>query len=128
MAREISHDGENTGPVLVEHEVKIERIMDSPEFAKKRTTPFLQIADACAWGLRRFFFKPDFGVQYAKSILGDNFRADELFERGLSFSHGLMAPDRIETEKRLYVTARYRSHNGRPGARIDLATEGRARL
>lgn len=103
MAQEISQEGEFIGPNLIELEVKIERIIGDPAFRKKRTIPFLQIADACAWGLRQFFSQGDFGLEYARLILGDNFRSDVLLQRGLSFSHGLMAPDPIETEKRTKV-------------------------
>jgi hypothetical protein len=48
----------------------IYKIRGEPEFCKKRKAPLLQLADACAFGLRRYFGGFGDGEVFATSILG----------------------------------------------------------
>ncbi len=48
----------------------VSRIRDSIHFVEKGVEPILQLADACAYGLRRYFSDQKFGVEFVKSIVG----------------------------------------------------------
>lgn len=50
--------------------VNAERIRDTIHFVKKREAPMLQIADACAFGMRRFLSNQSFGQDFANAIAG----------------------------------------------------------
>src|ERR1700730_11551298 len=45
----------------------------SLHFESKQDGPLLQIADACAFGIRRFFAKQDFGTEFVRAIFGSDF-------------------------------------------------------
>lgn len=51
-------------------ELRVTRIRNSVHFVAKAEDPLVQVADACAYGLRRFFAKEKFGVEFARSIVG----------------------------------------------------------
>jgi hypothetical protein len=51
-------------------EFKITRIVDTIHFVEKKHAPLLQIADACAYGFRRYFAGEKYGDDYVNSILG----------------------------------------------------------
>lgn len=51
-------------------ELRISRIRDTVLFAGKDDEPLLQIADACAYGLRQYFEGKDFGDQFIDAIKG----------------------------------------------------------
>jgi len=57
----------NSGVEVVE--LKIERMEDKITFEPKHASPIMQIADACAFGLRRFFEGQSEGDEFATSIL-----------------------------------------------------------
>lgn len=48
--------------------VHVNRIRDSLMFQDKKDSPFLQLADVCAWGFRRFFDDLPGGDDYFKAI------------------------------------------------------------
>lgn len=48
---------------------KIRKIIDHPLYADRRVSPFLQLADACAYGLKRYFGKQSYGEAYASEII-----------------------------------------------------------
>lgn len=50
---------------------RVTRIRNSVHFVEKADDPLVQVADACAYGLRRFFAQQKFGVEFAEAILGD---------------------------------------------------------
>lgn len=52
-------------------EMRIARIRNSVNFVEKSEDPLVQVADACAYGFRRFFAKEKFGDDFAKAIVGD---------------------------------------------------------
>jgi hypothetical protein len=58
------------GVLLQEGVFGIERIRDGVHFQEKGESPFLQIADACAFGLRRYFAGQSSGDIFAEAILG----------------------------------------------------------
>ncbi len=62
-------------PTLLEHAIDpkehVSRIIDTVHFAEKSHGPLLQIADACAYGFRRYFSKQKHGNDFVKSILGE---------------------------------------------------------
>jgi hypothetical protein len=62
---------------------KIKRIRMPIYFAEKSEEPLLQIADACAFGFRRFFSEQNHGTDFARSILGASYDLDE-FKMGFS--------------------------------------------
>ena len=49
---------------------RVTRIRNSVHFVEKADDPLVQVADACAYGFRRFFARQKFGVDFAKAILG----------------------------------------------------------
>jgi hypothetical protein len=49
---------------------RVERIVDEVHFMDRRGSPFLQIADACAFGLRRYFSDLSYGDSYMDDMLG----------------------------------------------------------
>ena len=51
-------------------ELRVTRIRNSVHFVEKSEDPLVQIADACAYGLRRFFANEKFGVEFVRSIFG----------------------------------------------------------
>lgn len=48
----------------------IKRIVHAVHFTSKEDDPLLQIADACAFGFRRYFAEQSFGEDFLKAILG----------------------------------------------------------
>lgn len=52
-------------------ELRVTRIRNSVHFVEKAEDPLVQVADACAYGFRRFFAGEKFGVDFVRSILGD---------------------------------------------------------
>jgi hypothetical protein len=51
-------------------ELRVTRIRNSVHFVEKAEDPLVQVADACAYGFRRFFAGEKFGVEFVRSILG----------------------------------------------------------
>jgi hypothetical protein len=49
---------------------RVERIVDEVHFMDRHGSPFLQIADACAFGLRRYYSDLTYGDSYMDEILG----------------------------------------------------------
>lgn len=58
-------------------EVKIERVIDAVHFVEKRDAPLLQMADACAFGFRRYFANQSFGEEFVRSINGRDLVAED---------------------------------------------------
>lgn len=52
-------------------EMRITRIRNSVHFVEKSEDPIVQVADACAYGFRRFFAGEKFGPEFADAIIGD---------------------------------------------------------
>lgn len=52
-------------------EVRVTRIRNSVHFVEKSEDPLVQVADACAFGFRRFFAGQKFGPEFARAIVGD---------------------------------------------------------
>jgi hypothetical protein len=52
-------------------EMRITRIRNSVYFADKSEDPLVQVADALAYGFRRYFSKQKFGEEFINAILGD---------------------------------------------------------
>lgn len=53
---------------------RVTRIRNSVHFVEKAEDPLVQIADACAYGFRRYFAGEKFGQDFADSILGSHER------------------------------------------------------
>lgn len=53
-------------------EFRITRIRNSVHFVEKSEDPLVQVADACAYGFRRYFAGESFGQEFADAILGDH--------------------------------------------------------
>ncbi|HEX5312292.1 DUF3800 domain-containing protein [Aquabacterium sp.] len=51
-------------------ELRIARIRNSVHFVEKSEDPLVQVADACAYGFRRYFAEEKFGDVFARAILG----------------------------------------------------------
>lgn len=52
-------------------ELRVCRIRNSVHFVDKSEDPLVQVADACAYGFRRYFAGEKFGIDFVKTILGD---------------------------------------------------------
>ncbi len=81
----------NLGYIKQKREIRIARIRKAIHFVQKEDDPMLQLADATAFGLRRYFAGQQFGDEFASSIFGANVPPREDFEgleNGLTFHHG----------------------------------------
>jgi hypothetical protein len=58
------------GYVTQESEFRVSRIRRSIHFVDKDSDPVLQLADACAFGFRRYFSEQQFGEEFVEAILG----------------------------------------------------------
>ena len=52
-------------------DMRVTRIRNSVHFVEKGEDPLVQVADACAYGFRRYFAKEKFGLEFVQAILGD---------------------------------------------------------
>ncbi|MEH6772321.1 MAG: DUF3800 domain-containing protein [Cereibacter changlensis] len=59
------------GYCLQSGEFRVTRIRNSVHFVEKSEDPLIQVADACAYGFRRYFAQEKFGTEFARSIVGD---------------------------------------------------------
>jgi hypothetical protein len=59
------------GYTVQETDVRVSRIRSSVHFVQKGDDPLIQLADACAFGFRRYFSNQKFGEDFVMSILGD---------------------------------------------------------
>lgn len=59
---------------------KIERVIDRIHFVEKQDAPLMQIADACAFGLRRMLERFKNGEEFGKAVLGKHPYSSEWFE------------------------------------------------
>lgn len=57
------------GYSVTERDFRVTRIRNSIHFVEKRDDPLLQLADACAFGLRRFLSDQSFGTEFMQWIL-----------------------------------------------------------
>lgn len=73
------------GFITQESETRISRTRQAIHFVDKRDDPLLQLADACAYGFRRFFACQPHGDDFAKAILGDRPIKKDDFQDGVSF-------------------------------------------
>ena len=71
MLRKTSKDVE-AGHMVQSGELRITRIRNSVHFVEKAEDPLVQVADACAYGFRRYFAKEKFGDDFAEAILGNH--------------------------------------------------------
>jgi hypothetical protein len=55
-------------PQVIDEDYKVERIVDEVHFMERAGAPFLQIADACAYGLRRYFSNLPRGTDYLRAM------------------------------------------------------------
>lgn len=60
-------------------EISISRIIDTVHFTEKAYAPLLQLADACAYGFRRYFSKQKYGEDFIRSILGKTLNIDDYY-------------------------------------------------
>lgn len=59
-------------PSPIDIEFKISRIPDNPYFLRKGMIPWMQLADACAFGIRSFLAKAAHSEIYGRMILGND--------------------------------------------------------
>lgn len=52
-------------------DLRVTRIRDAVHFVDKDADPLVQVADACAYGCRRYFAQEKFGDQFVEAIFGD---------------------------------------------------------
>ena len=56
--------------------IRVRRIRNSIHFVEKDEDPLVQVADACAFGLRRYLIENDkFGHQFAEAIFGEDYQS-----------------------------------------------------
>jgi hypothetical protein len=53
-------------------EMRVTRIRNSVHFVEKSEDPLVQVADACAYGFRRYFAGEQFGSDFADAIIGSH--------------------------------------------------------
>lgn len=75
-----TRDEMERGLIHQEQGAKVTRIIDSVHFVEKSEAPLLQIADACAFGFRRFFARQSHGEAFLDAI-GANIILED-WERG----------------------------------------------
>lgn len=71
MLRETEKD-RKAGYNTQSSDLRISRIRNSVHFVDKSEDPLVQIADACAYGFRRFFSRQKFGRDFVDSIIGNH--------------------------------------------------------
>lgn len=62
---------EEAGYIKQSGDVRVTRIRNSVHFVEKSEDPLVQVADACAYGFRRYFAGEKFGVEFVREILGN---------------------------------------------------------
>lgn len=62
---------EEVGYFTQSGDLSVTRIRRSIHFVEKSDDPLVQVADACAYGLRRFFSNQKFGQDFAEAIVGN---------------------------------------------------------
>ena len=67
----ITVSDEERGYIAQNGDFRVTRIRASIHFVQKHEEVLVQIADACAFGLRRYFAGEQFGAQFASAIFGD---------------------------------------------------------
>jgi hypothetical protein len=65
------------GYMTQQSEMRASRIRQSIHFVEKEDDPILQMADACAFGFRRYFSEQKFGKDFLRSILGREIVAED---------------------------------------------------
>ncbi len=65
---------EEAGYIRQSGDFRITRIRNSVHFVEKADDPLVQVADACAYGLRRYFAEEKFGVEFARATVGSEHR------------------------------------------------------
>ncbi len=68
--RETKKDKE-AGYCVQDGEMTVKRVRNSIHFIPKATDPMIQVADACAFGFRRYFNTQKFGSDFVKAVLDD---------------------------------------------------------
>lgn len=63
---------ESAGYSLQSGELRVTRIRNSVHFVEKADDPLVQVADACAYGFRRYFAGETFGAEFVDAILGSH--------------------------------------------------------
>lgn len=58
------------GHITQSGELRVARIRKGIHFVEKADDPIVQLADACAYGFRRFFAGEKFGVEFVRAIVG----------------------------------------------------------
>lgn len=69
LLRRTSKD-DKAGFLTQSGDLRVERIRNSILFVDKDEDPLVQVADACAFGIRRFFSGQKFGDKFASAIVG----------------------------------------------------------
>ena len=59
-----------SGQTSQNRQVAVSKVIDEVHFVAKAGAPLLQLADACAFGLRRYFAEQTRGEEFANAILG----------------------------------------------------------
>jgi hypothetical protein len=67
----------STGMRTQDSEARISRVIDTVHFLEKRYGPLLQIADACAFGFRRYFAGQKLGEDFVRSIIGSTLAPED---------------------------------------------------
>lgn len=86
------------GYIGQETEMRVTRIRKSIHFVKKGDDPLIQIADACAFGFRRFFAGLDHGLELVHAILGGVPEISD-FAEGMSFKTFFFHPDKKQMDQ-----------------------------
>jgi len=63
---------EEAGHPVQRGEIRVTRIRSSIHFVAKAEDPLVQVADACAYGIRRYFAEQPLGLEFANEIVGDH--------------------------------------------------------
>ena len=67
----------SSGIITQDPKLMVSRVIDTIHFVEKINGPLLQIADACAFGFRRYFSGQKYGNDFVKSILGTELNIDD---------------------------------------------------
>jgi hypothetical protein len=67
----VTPDDEEAGYINQSGDMRVTRIRRAVHFVEKADDPLVQLADACAFGFRRYFAQEKFGTEFVRAILGD---------------------------------------------------------
>jgi Protein of unknown function (DUF3800) len=108
-----TREGQMTGIITQNRDFRVERLVDTIHFVDKHSAPLLQIADACAFGMRRWLAGQSSGLEFAKSVVENYPLVAEDWAGGMSCGLYYWHQQKKVTPKRGIITWVFDALKGR---------------